>query len=74
ALLNSGPLLVQTGAARYVYARLELAQRTTTLETDGTGDVVYVSIVLTGRDAAGEVVARGRTYTVMSGVIQANPE
>lgn len=73
-LLNSDTLLVQTGRARYVYARLELARQTTTLETDGTGDVVYLSFLLTGRDASGQPVARGRTYTVVDGVLRANPE
>jgi hypothetical protein len=57
-----------------VYARLELAKRSTTLETDGTGDVVYLSFLLTGLDASGQPVARGRTYTVINGMLVANPE
>jgi len=73
-LLGSGPLLVQTGAARYVYARLELARQSTTLETDGTGDVITLSFLLRGIDANGQPVARGRTYTVINGVIRANQE
>lgn len=73
-LLDSDSLLVQTGRARYVYARLELARETPTLETDGTGDVIYLSFLFTGLDASGQPVARGRTYTVINGVMQANPE
>jgi hypothetical protein len=73
-LLDSGTMLVQTGGARYVYARLELAKKSTTLETDGTGDVVYLSFLFTGLDVSGQPAARGRTYTVINGVVRANPE